>query len=1045
MGSRVRHDPDHLFEVFLELAKPSSPEEDQLVLQVFPETYNDQEVLKSVPKFAFPYMSYQTSAGEHFTFVLTDLESRFKFGFCRLSPQTQTCLCIISWLPWYEIFFPLLDHLSRELSRTSDRFPVSFLNALYTVGSFKPGETVVAAVVSTNEKYSFVCPVQSHLPSLPENHNLNEFCSCLDINNMMAIFANMLYERRILFVGKSLDRLTSCLPGAVLLLYPMNWQHLYIPVLPPHLLDYCSAPMPYLIGLHSSVMTKIRISELGDAVIVNVDNNVVTSQYDDLSTLPEDVVSSLKRHLKQLDKGHSGCFTGDSVPRAFLKAMVALIGGYRDGLRFRPGELITFDPEAFVISRPPSMQSFLRNILQLQTFQQFISDRLDMLNAGEGFKDDFDVEATMYSDKWGSNSRYKDWLNHMKKQGKKLKREGKDKWFDFTSMMKDKSKKTFKDLKSRIDDIKKDEIVTGTPVHSSRPSPVYGQPHRPPRPPPPNLSRALGPVPTPRQSMVRRKSSERIQRYYPILDDSNVLSDPVQRKIDRVSIDDAELGFNPLRRVNTDLLTDPDIQRAFRKSYSVEDLAIGGDDDDDENGPVAWDRLSENVTIANPLDMNSRISLDSKSSGSAAGTGSLVSDLSDVSRPPADRSSFNARGAATTGGGGYPNSSKTESEETDDDRLLINLDTTSSSNSFNSLDNIEFDPLKSRNNNSGNESGGINDRKTMTEEERTSRPMIDGNCVRISAPVPKPRPSRAAAKAALVSHPAAVAAESPVVRRNVPSPDTQSIREARAAFMQAEASKPPMIAQRQESLDQFDPLATGQLVLDAPRNEASERSMAEDEDDLLKEWNLDFDRMKVSSGRGGGGTSLNVPATSTFSSMPNLLPTNRLPYYPPMRSGYLHGYPSSVVQAPVVGGQPWPSGSSIVHNARHGLMNTRSLSTMMPMHLPNDASQLLPNPDIFLPTRNDDVAGKSSTLPPNSSLAANSFGPTNASTSQSPINTKSQASLLQSNHATFMDGQRNQLASSSLSLGQQQRPLTRPLSAVDMTSMNNNHQWEKFE
>lgn len=89
-------------------------------------------------------------------------------------------------------------------------------------------------------------------------------------------------------------------------------------------------------------------------------------------------------------------------------------GGYRDALRFRPGEPITFDPDAFVVSRPTHMQSLLQKILQLQTFQQFVSDRLDLLNAGEGFKDEFDIEASLYSDRWGTQSRYKDWLSHMK-------------------------------------------------------------------------------------------------------------------------------------------------------------------------------------------------------------------------------------------------------------------------------------------------------------------------------------------------------------------------------------------------------------------------------------------------------------------------------------------------------------------------------------------------------------------------------------------------------------------------------------------------------
>ena len=34
-------------------------------------------------------------------------------------------------------------------------------------------------------------------------------------------------------------QLTACVHGSAAMLYPMHWQHVYIPVLPQHLLDYC--------------------------------------------------------------------------------------------------------------------------------------------------------------------------------------------------------------------------------------------------------------------------------------------------------------------------------------------------------------------------------------------------------------------------------------------------------------------------------------------------------------------------------------------------------------------------------------------------------------------------------------------------------------------------------------------------------------------------------------------------------------------------------------------------------------------------------------
>ena len=79
--------------------------------------------------------------------------------------------------------------------------------------------------------------------------NLTEYYSAVDAHNMMIIFASMLYERRIIFTSKKLYRLSACVQSANSVIYPMNWQHIFIPVLPMVLMDYLLAPMPYLIGV----------------------------------------------------------------------------------------------------------------------------------------------------------------------------------------------------------------------------------------------------------------------------------------------------------------------------------------------------------------------------------------------------------------------------------------------------------------------------------------------------------------------------------------------------------------------------------------------------------------------------------------------------------------------------------------------------------------------------------------------------------------------------------------------------------------------------
>ncbi|XP_060791799.1 DENN domain-containing protein 1A isoform X7 [Neoarius graeffei] len=263
----------------------------------------------------------------------------------------------------------------------------------------------------TDQHTCFTVPDLRELPSIPENTNLTKYFVAVDVNNMLHLYASMLYERRVLISSSNLSTLTACVHGAAAMLYPMYWQHVYIPVLPQHLLDYCCAPMPYLIGVHSSLMEKVQVMALDDVVILNVDTNTLETPFNDLQKLPHDVVSALKNRLK---KGSNT--TGDGAARAFLKSQAALFGSYRSALRIEPDEPITFSEDAFITHRSNTMRQFLQNATQLQLFKQFIDGRLELLNSGEGFNDLFEEEINM-GEYAGSDKVYHQWLLTFKKGG----------------------------------------------------------------------------------------------------------------------------------------------------------------------------------------------------------------------------------------------------------------------------------------------------------------------------------------------------------------------------------------------------------------------------------------------------------------------------------------------------------------------------------------------------------------------------------------------------------------------------------------------------
>ncbi|XP_047555461.1 DENN domain-containing protein 1A isoform X11 [Lutra lutra] len=410
MGSRIKQNPETTFEVYVEVAYPrtggtlSDPE----VQRQFPEDYSDQEVLQTLTKFCFPfYVDSLTvsQVGQNFTFVLTDIDSKQRFGFCRLSSGAKSCFCILSYLPWFEVFYKLLNILADYTTKGQENQWNELLETLHKLPIPDPGVSVHLSVHSY-----FTVPDTRELPSIPENRNLTEYFVAVDVNNMLHLYASMLYERRILIVCSKLSTLTACIHGAAAMLYPMFWQHVYIPVLPPHLLDYCCAPMPYLIGIHLSLMEKVRNMALDDVVILNVDTNTLETPFDDLQSLPNDVISSLKNRLKKVSTT-----TGDGVARAFLKAQAAFFGSYRNALKIEPEEPITFCEEAFVSHyRSGAMRQFLQNATQLQLFKQFIDGRLDLLNSGEGFSDVFEEEISM-GEYTGSDKLYHQWLSTVRK------------------------------------------------------------------------------------------------------------------------------------------------------------------------------------------------------------------------------------------------------------------------------------------------------------------------------------------------------------------------------------------------------------------------------------------------------------------------------------------------------------------------------------------------------------------------------------------------------------------------------------------------------
>lgn len=64
--------------------------------------------------------------------------------------------------------------------------------------------------------------------------------------------------------------------------------------------DAFRAPMPYIIGIHISLMEKARSMDLSGVIVLDVDDCMLEDEYDDRKGLPSDAVSNFCLYLPVL-------------------------------------------------------------------------------------------------------------------------------------------------------------------------------------------------------------------------------------------------------------------------------------------------------------------------------------------------------------------------------------------------------------------------------------------------------------------------------------------------------------------------------------------------------------------------------------------------------------------------------------------------------------------------------------------------------------------------------------------------------------------------
>ncbi|KAJ8006840.1 hypothetical protein DPEC_G00111400 [Dallia pectoralis] len=380
-----------------------------------------EDQLRIIPQFCFPdakdWEPVESYPSEMFSFVLTGEDGSRRFGYCRrLLPSGKgkrlpEVYCIVSHLGCFHLFSKVLDEVERRRA-LSPALVQPFMRAIMEAPFPAPGRTITIKTFlpgSGTETMELCRPSDSRL----EHVDFECLFSCLSLRLLVRVFGSLLLERRIIFTADKLSTLSQCCHAMVALLYPFTWQHTYIPVLPPAMLDIVCTPTPYIVGLLSSSLPQLTELPLEEVLVVDLGNSRFLRQLDDEdSILPPKLQSALETVLERRrelasERGGDNDFGHLStvVSEAFVRFFVELVGHYPlfiteredDASAFSSQPLTSlFQREAFRKSvSSKSLRRFLDIFMETQMFGLFVQEREHHSQATRGL---FEVRVQEYLD-----------------------------------------------------------------------------------------------------------------------------------------------------------------------------------------------------------------------------------------------------------------------------------------------------------------------------------------------------------------------------------------------------------------------------------------------------------------------------------------------------------------------------------------------------------------------------------------------------------------------------------------------------------------------
>eukprot|EP00127_Corallochytrium_limacisporum_P005864 Clim_evm9s214 gene=Clim_evmTU9s214 len=250
-----------------------------------------------VPSRKLQNMHDDISALEEQLALYMDLLQQYDLSICNdaemrdlVMPKT---VGFIARMPLIEIGKDVLCQLYR-ISRKGCMLPIErfIVNLTMEVPSPPPGKYEVRVILDDIHMHIHRPPINRYYPMVT-NFSYDPLFRCLDLDNVILVFNAVAQERKVILLSAQLSLLNHMALILQSIIYPMEWQHVFVPLLPHRLISFIHAPVPYLLGIQAHYLEKERDSIPDDVVLVDLDKDFIM-----LNQRPVDLPPKLYKKLR---------------------------------------------------------------------------------------------------------------------------------------------------------------------------------------------------------------------------------------------------------------------------------------------------------------------------------------------------------------------------------------------------------------------------------------------------------------------------------------------------------------------------------------------------------------------------------------------------------------------------------------------------------------------------------------------------------------------------------------------------------------------------